>query len=293
MDTSIANIKHKDGAFVYGIGEGKDITNITITDQRHEGINCYMLTKVNMEPVKLDESSTKKIPEVGDILYSTIDNRLTLDETTDEHDNIAIAICVIPEVLENFRNGDQSDGSIKTARFVSLNYMSLKIPYNGTPVLNQKLYFNCMTVGNYITNVYNRKGLNAKDSYLGGKYNTQKMLDKSTKQNPIMCDGFVDNGSEGYSSAACCCNAYVTLGTKEGDWYLPSCGELYEIYANKNIINANRAKILGNGYNDADFWSSKECTLYTEYYVSTTDGTITYISKGKANYVLAFLAVAL
>jgi hypothetical protein len=38
-----------------------------------------MLGSVNMSPVKLDASSTKKTPAVADVLYSTADGKLTLD----------------------------------------------------------------------------------------------------------------------------------------------------------------------------------------------------------------------
>ena len=59
-----------------------------------------------MDPVKLDPSSKKKTLVVGDVLYSTSDGKLTLDKTTNSVTNTAIAICVIPEVIENFKNGD-------------------------------------------------------------------------------------------------------------------------------------------------------------------------------------------
>ena len=77
-----------------------------------------------MSPGKLDSSSTKKKPAVADILNSTADGKLTLDAQTNSVDNTPIAICVIPEVIENFSEGDNSTGSVKTARFVSLNYMN-------------------------------------------------------------------------------------------------------------------------------------------------------------------------
>ena len=32
-----------------------------------------------MEPVKLDASSSKKVPAVADVLYSTADGKLTFD----------------------------------------------------------------------------------------------------------------------------------------------------------------------------------------------------------------------
>ena len=85
-----------------------------------------------MDPVKLDPSSKKKTLVVGDVLYSTSDGKLTLDKTTNSVTNTAIAICVIPEVIENFKNGDNSDGAVKTARFVSINYMNYNTPSIGS-----------------------------------------------------------------------------------------------------------------------------------------------------------------
>lgn len=84
-----------------------------------------------MTSVKLDASSTKKTPVVADVLYSTADGKLTLDAQTNSVDNTPIAICVIPEVTENFKNGDDSEGAVKTARFVSLNYMNYNTPTTG------------------------------------------------------------------------------------------------------------------------------------------------------------------
>ena len=123
LDSSVASFKHGDGAFVFGVDTDQRIEDITIYDQRHPGANCIKLPSVNMSPVKLDASSTKKTPAVTDVLYSTADGKLTLDAQTNSVNNTPIAICVIPEITENFKNGDNSPGAVKTARFVSLNYM--------------------------------------------------------------------------------------------------------------------------------------------------------------------------
>ena len=123
-----------------------------------------------MTPVKLDASSTKKTPAVADVLYSTADGKLTLDEYTNSVKNTPIAICVIPEVMENFKNGDDSTGAVKTARFVSINYMDYTTPTTGNKGA-QRMYF-----GNYgttIGNVKGRTGGTDKASYIGGKWNTQ------------------------------------------------------------------------------------------------------------------------
>ena len=176
-----------------------------------------------MSPVKLDASSTKKTPAVADILYSTADGKLTLDVQTNNVDNTPIAICVIPEVIENFKNGDDSTGAVKTARFVSLNYMSYNTPTTGSVTYDsQYMYF-----GNYGTTIGNIKGGTNSTAYIGGKWNTQKCLHACTKENKDLTNGVTNSKDTGYCAPACCCVAYSTPGTKPGDWYLPMPGELY------------------------------------------------------------------
>lgn len=153
MNEASLQIKHGDGAFVY------QSQSIKFIDERHPGPNCLMLGSVNMTPVKLDVSSSKKTPAVADVLYSTAGGKLTLDAQTNSVDNTPIAICVIPEVTENFKNGDQSAGAVKTARFVSLNYMNYTTPTTGSDN-TQQMYF-----GNYATTIGNVKGGKNSTSY--------------------------------------------------------------------------------------------------------------------------------
>ena len=100
-----------------------------------------------------------------------------------------------------------------------------------------------------------------------------------------------DKGSEGYCAPVCCCVAYSTPGTKSGDWYLPSIGELYQIYANKTAINEKRTTIKGSGFNNDSYWSSREYSRSGEYYVYLGNGGIDYYGKDSAFLVLGFLAL--
>ena len=287
LDSSVASIKHRDGAFVFGVETAQGIEDVTIYDQRHPGANCLKLNPVNMTPVKLDASSTKKTPAVADVLYSTADGKLTLDAQTNSVDNTPIAICVIPEVTENFENGDDSTGAVKTARFVSLNYMSYNTPTTGSVTYdNQYMYF-----GNYGTTIGNVKGGTNSTAYIGGKWNTQQCLSKATNQDQNICDGVTNNSGTGYCAPACCCVAYSTPGTKSGDWYLPSIGELYQIYANKTAINEKRTAIKGSGFLDYGYWSSREYSSNYEYCVYLDGGNIGYGTKDRNYYVLGFLAL--
>lgn len=287
LDSSVTSINHGDGAYVFGVTTAQGIEDVTIYDQRHPGANCpgvYNAYPVNMTPVKLDASSSKKKPAVADVLYSTSDGKLTLDAQTNSVNNTPIAICVIPEVMENFKNGDDSTGAVKTARFVSLNYMNYTTPTTGSDS-TQQMYF-----GNYGTTIGNVKGGTDKTSYIGGKWNTQKCLHACTKENKDLTNGVTNNSGTGYCAPACCCVAYSTPGTKSGDWYLPMTGELYQIYANKAAINEKRTAIKGSGFSESYYyWSSREYSSGSEYYVDL--GYIDYLDKDNDLYVLGFLAL--
>ena len=281
MNNAISEITHGDGAFLYYYNQ-----SVKFIDQRHPGPYCpdvYKAYPVNMSPVKLDASSSKKKPAVADVLYSTADGKLTLDAQTNSVDNTPIAICVIPEVIENFKNGDDSEGAVKTARFVSLNYMNYNTPTTGFDDI-QLMYF-----GNNGTTIGNVKGGTDETSYIGGKWNTQKCLHACTKENKDLTNGVTNNSGTGYCAPACCCVAYSTPGTKPGDWYLPMPGELYQIYANKKAINEKRTAIIGWGFIDGSFWSSRERSSKFEYGVRL-DG-VYGSGKGNECNVLGFLAL--
>ena len=293
LDSSVTSINHGDGAFVFGVEAGQGVVDVTIYDQRHPGPNCpevYKAYPVNMSPVKLDASSTKKTPAVADVLYSTADGKLTLDAQTNNKDNTPIAICVIPEVTENFKNGDDSAGAVKTARFVSLNYMNYTTPTTGNKEAQRMIFGN---YGTTIGNVKGRTGGTDGISYIGGKWNTLQCLSKATKQDQNICNGVTNNAYMGYCAPACCCVAYSTPGTKPGDWYLPVPGELYQIYTNKTAINEKRTTLVGTGFNvDYDYWSSREYSSDNEYCVTLSVGLVIHdYGKNSYNCVLGFLAL--
>ena len=225
---------------------------------------------------------------VGDVLYSTADEELTLDTQTNGVNNTPIAICVIPDVYENLKNGDESEEGVHTARFVSLNYMNCDSPSTGNKD-TQLMYF-----GNYLVTIGNTRGGTTKDSQVGGKWNTKRCVFKATNQDKT--SGKVENKSDaGYCAPACCCDRYSTPGTKQGDWYLPSIGELYQLYENKTAINEKRTAIKGSGFSESDnYWSSREDSSDREYIVGLNNGNIYGYGYGYKSYdriVLGFLAL--
>ena len=223
---------------------------------------------------------------VGDVLYSTADEELTLDAQTNGVNNTPIAICVIPDVYENLKNGDESAGGVHTARFVSINYMNYDTPATGSKEAQPMIF------GNYGTTIGNVKGGIDQTSYIGGKWNTKRCVFKATNQDKTS-DKVENKSDAGYCAPACCCERYSTPGTKQGDWYLPSVGELYQIYANKTVIYEKRKTLVGSGFSDAgNYWSSRENSSNYEYSVGLNFGGIADgYYKSFYNNVLAFLSL--
>ena len=60
-------------------------------------------------------------------------------------------------------------------------------------------------------------------------------------------------------------NSYKTEGTKAGDWYLPSMGELYAIYGNMGVLNVALGKIAATRLDTSYYWSSSENSGYSAW----------------------------
>ena len=100
--------------------------------------------------------------------------------------------------------------------------------------------------------------------------------------------------------AASCCDMFHTEGTKQGDWYLPACGELGYIMPPFNKINEAIRKMqdtYGSSVGvelDANYayWSSTEYSSGNARPVNTKFGFISQYGKNTNNYVRAFLKVS-
>ena len=98
-------------------------------------------------------------------------------------------------------------------------------------------------------------------SDFNGKENSQILWNLSTSQSDWKTASTITNSSdEGYYPAACCCWRFHTEGTKQGDWYLPACGELGYVLARRKIIDET-IQLLRDTYN-----SSIAKLLFSDYY---------------------------
>lgn len=89
-----------------------------------------------------------------------------------------------------------------------------------------------------------------------GKENTEEIIAECRKTKKSLWKPLETN-KEDYP-AATCCNMYHTVGTKQGDWYLPSCGELAHAFADYDEIAESYCALTGlNGdLKYANLWTS-------------------------------------
>ena len=99
-----------------------------------------------------------------------------------------------------------------------------------------------------------------------GKGNTAKILavDNNVSTDWQTASTISNVGSTEYvHPAAQCCWRYHTVGTNQGDWYLPSTGELGYVVARRKAIDASIQKIIDNGtpallLTSNDYWCSTQ-----------------------------------
>lgn len=137
-------------------------------------------------------------------------------------------------------------------------------------------------------------------SDFNGKENTKIITDLATAQSDWKTAETIMNKQNGdYYPAACCCWRYHTEGTKQGDWYLPACGELGYIMPpfnkiNRTIANIRQAYGSSVGVNLSTsyyYWSSTECNSDYARYVGIYDGGVVANIKYYLDYVRAWLRV--
>lgn len=134
-------------------------------------------------------------------------------------------------------------------------------------------------------------------SDLDGKSNTAKILAidnaASTDWQTASTISEADSITTVHPAAQCCWR-FSPGSTNHGDWYLPSIGELGFIIPNFSAINTAIAAVNGETLNDDHYYySSTEFNAYSDWVISTSDGSVDGYNSGKDgfNYVRAFITL--
>ena len=268
----------------------------------------------------VDEDSSVRyyhllVPKLYDYLYE--DGSFGKKDTT----KTAIGVCVIP-------GGVLPDGK---ARFMSLKAMTLTSPNEGgsdTYIYWGGYGSNIQSLTNFRTvvtgdttaegtNVYGYVPKN--DSYsdtphipspikyfsaysstgatsdLDGKANTEKILTVDNTASTAWQTASTitnDKSTPTVHPAAQCCWRFNPGSTNQGDWYLPSMGELAFIMPNFNDLQTAISDVGGVQLNDDYYyWSSTEYGTYGAWSVDASGGYVRTSNKNNTCYVRAFLAL--
>ena len=131
-------------------------------------------------------------------------------------------------------------------------------------------------------------------SDLDGKANTEKILavDNAASTDWQTASDITNKSTNAkLHPAAQCCWRFNPGSTNQGDWYLPSIGELAFIMPNFNDLQTAISNVSGVQLNDDyPYWSSTEVGDRFAWLVSTSNGHVTYDPK-YYGYVRAFLAL--
>lgn len=114
------------------------------------------------------------------------------------------------------------------------NYAYFPSPYNSDGSMNT--YYSSWTydADNDPDNLVSHNPF----SDFNGKSNTEFLCSQSTAQPNWKTDTTITNSAAaGYHPGACTCWRFTTAGTKQGDWYMPACGEIGYLAPKYDTIN--------------------------------------------------------
>ena len=137
---------------------------------------------------------------------------------------------------------------------------------------------------------------------MDGKGNTEKIIAvDNTSDTTWQTAATITNTdrTETIHPTAQCCWRYHTVGTQQGDWYLPSAGELGYLAARWKAIDNSIDKLVSSGvgalvlYVGNGLWSSTESSSNRAVYLGfrSYDARLNNSNKYNYYYVRAFLAV--
>lgn len=134
-------------------------------------------------------------------------------------------------------------------------------------------------------------------SDFAGEDNTAAITAMATAQPDWKtAESIANDFSDGHYPAACCCWRYHTEGTAQGDWYLPSCGEMGYVMPNMGRIQKT-VGMLADWFGESAaaplsegiYWTSTGYGGGRARYVDTATGGVNSNANDYARGVRAFI----
>ena len=144
----------------------------------------------------------------------------------------------------------------------------------------------------YRATSYSGGSLNNTLSYFDGRHQTDVILEARGAKDYGTWKP--TNNDPADFPAVSVCDIYHTVGTSQGDWYLPSQAEMGYIIARLNKITTGIAKVNGmQGLPSCLTWSSSEYSDTDVRHVSFSDGDVHYwtLKESYLRPVVAFSVV--
>ena len=191
--------------------------------------------------------------------------------------------CYLPS--DNFSGRTENPLNSLEGFYFNFNFMCSPYKEDGS---KEERYFDTSNTGNVLAD-------------FDGKSNTEKILsiDNSNSTTWQTASTISNEGSNQYvHPEAQCCWRFHTDGTRQGDWYLPSEGELGYVLARHgsinlaiNTLNTQYSTTLGINVNTSDYFSSTQSSSTTAVCMDFYYGQVRNGYKNSSYNVRAFLIV--
>ena len=128
-------------------------------------------------------------------------------------------------------------------------------------------YLNDGSKNELYSQVYDSGGVGNIAEEMDGRVNTKNILDVDNSNSTAWQTAATisySHSNQYIHPAAQCCWRYHTVGTTQGDWYLPASGELGYLMARWKAIDESIQKVISSGFqalvlpDNGSFWSSTE-----------------------------------
>ena len=225
--------------------------------------------------------------EAGDIVvYSVADDLLHYIKQADYNTTSYPAADYVPVGVVAYPQTDDAIlGPTGEITFMGLNWLDKDKPDTGN---NDEVGLSWGYRNFDIPELTNYANSGTAITDMNGKANTQVVLQYATAQTDWRTASAITNSYEtpGIYPIFECAWRYHTSGTVQGDWYIPSAGQLYKMIGQKEAINNSLVKTGGiilpsTSRNCAASTELNNISNWTIYFINNT---ITADNKGNARF---------